>query len=381
MKNSKKLKQSKTTAQSLMPYTRGFTLSPNSAALIKEAAPTAVMPKRRSFSFKKLLKRTAILILVLAIVLGGWLGWKFYQTEAKITGDKNPLSLFGILDPSPLNETNGRVNILLAGNSSDDPGHQGAELTDSIMIVSIDPTNKTAFLLSIPRDTWVDIPGYGYSKINAAYEDGGMNLLSQVIQTDFGVTTDYNALIDYTAFRDAVNAVGGINVNIASTDPRGLYDPNANLKLSNGEQTINGQTALDLARARGDGYGSYGFPQGDFNRTANQRLMLVAIKDKATSTGTVINPLKISQLADAIGNNVQTNMQVGQLVTLFNDVKGISDSGISSYSLNSFNGKDLLKSYYTYNGQDALIPAAGLNDFSQIQSDIQSILVTPSNNQ
>jgi LCP family protein required for cell wall assembly len=328
-----------------------------------------------------------LLALAVLIASGGFIGWKLYENASKITGDKDPVTLISSLIPSKLNETNGRVNILLAGYSADDPGHQGADLTDSIMILSIDPSNKTATMFSVPRDLYVDIPGYGYSKINAAYEDGasenfsqngyasgGMGLLEETLHQDFGVTFDYEALIDYTAFKDAVNAVGGVTVDIQSSDSRGLYDPNTNLDLPNGEVTLNGQEALDLARARGDGYGSYGFPDGDFDRTEHQQQILVALKDKISSGSVISNPLKIADLADAIGNNIKTDMSIGNMETLYEDTKGISNNDINQVTLNSYDGTDYLTDYTTDDGQDALVPAAGINDYSQIQ-DLMNTLI------
>ena len=322
-----------------------------------------------------------------AIATTGWLGWKFYENSVKITGDKNPFSLLSIFENAPLNETNGRVNILLAGYSVDDPGHQGAALTHSIMVVSVNPKTKQAVLISIPRDTWVNIPGFGYQKINAAYEDGqqenfsqpgydngGMGLLEEVVQQNFGITTDYNGLIDYAAFRDTVNAVGGITINIQSPDPNGLYDPYTGVDLPNGEVKLNGQQALNLARARGDGPNSYGFPDSDFDRTQHQQQMLVALASKASSAGVITNPLKIGQLADAIGNNFKTNMSIGVMETLYKDTKGISGSNIKRVTLNNYNGQDLFTDYYAPDGEDALIPAAGFDNFTQIQTDIQTLI-------
>jgi LCP family protein required for cell wall assembly len=336
---------------------------------------------------KRLIKTIAVLLALAVIGGASFLGWHLYEDAAKVTGDKNPLQLLGLFTPSQLNETDGRVNVLLAGYSADDPGHQGAQLTDSIMVVSIDPQTKNAVLISIPRDTYVDIPGFGYQKINAAYEDGqqenfssagypngGMGLLEEVVNQNFGIQSDYYGLLDYTAFKDAVNAVGGVTVTINSPDSRGLYDPNTNLRLPNGSVTLNGQQALNLARARGDGPGSYGFPDGDFDRTMYQQALLVALKDKASQSSTLTDPLKIAGLADAIGNNFSTDMSLGVMETIYSDAKGIGSSNIQSVTLNDVNGQDLMTSYVTPDGEDALIPAVGLNDFSQIQTTIQSIL-------
>jgi LCP family protein required for cell wall assembly len=348
------------------------------------------LPNRR-WPIRKILKRGTLILLAVLLASGGFLGWKFYENASKLTGDKNPLSLVASFTPSTLKETNGRINILVAGYSADDPGHAGADLTDSIMIVSINPTTKQADLISVPRDLYVNVPGNGYSKINAAYEEGqsenfsasgyangGMGLLEETISQDFGVSFDYYALIDYTAFQDAVNAVGGVTVDINSTDPRGLYDSNTNLDLANGEQTLTGAQALDLARARGDGAITYGFSDGDFDRTQHQQQLLVALKDKASSASVISNPLRIGELADAVGNNVKTDVTIGDMETLYTKVKSISDSSITSVTLNSYNGQDLLTDYTTGDGESALIPATGLDDYTQIQSVISTLLGTTS---
>jgi LCP family protein required for cell wall assembly len=351
------------------------------------AGKATVVKTSRWQRFRKgvTLKRTAIVMAVLVLLVGGWLGFKFVHNAQKLFGG----NILNVLSTTKLKgEDRGRVNILLAGNSADDAGHNGAELTDSIMILSIDTKNNKAFMLSIPRDLWVDIPGNGHAKINSAYVDGeadnfkedgfpegGMGLLEKVIETNFDVPIDYYALVNYNAFREAVNAVGGIDVTIASEDPRGLYDPNIDysdgsplVKLANGKQHLNGQDALNLARARGDSSRSYGFPQSDFNRTENQRMMLVALKDKVTTAGVIANPAKLSSLSDAIGNNVKTDFQLSEVRRLYDISKKINNNTIQSLSLNDADGENLLASYTGPGGQSALIPAAGLDDFTEIQA-------------
>jgi LCP family protein required for cell wall assembly len=339
----------------------------------------------RRFWQKVTLKRTAITLAILVLVVGGWLGGKFAYNAHKLFGG----NIFSVLTTTKLKgEDSGRVNILLAGNSADDPGHSGGNLTDSIMVISIDTRQHKAFLLSVPRDLWVHIPGDGHQKINAVYPDGqdsgfdesgyphgGMGQLEQVVSQDLGIPINYYALVDYSALKDAVNDVGGIQVNIQSTDPRGLYDPSIDyathgplVRLTNGVHTLNGEQALDLARARGDAYGSYGFAGSDFERTQNQREMLVALKSKAVSAGVLANPVKLSSLSDSIGNNVKTDFKLSEVHRLYDLTNQISGQNIQSLSLNQANGKNLLASYSAPDGESALIPAAGLDDFSDIQA-------------
>lgn len=336
--------------------------------------------KKQHHGVRRILKRVGLILGLFLFLAVGILGFKVYRNVARLTG--NPFSLFSVFKPAHLKNQDGRVNILVAGNSADDPGHEGANLTDSIMILSLDTRNHSALMLSIPRDLWVDIPGNGYSKINAAYPEGGMNLLQQTVEENLGVTIDYQVLVNYTAFRDLVNAVGGITITIKSSDPRGIYDPSldytsryccALANYPNGPVTLNGKQALDLARARGDAYGSYGFPQSDFDRTEHQRQMLMAIKDKVMSTNLITSPLEVSKLVDAVGNNVRTNLQLNELEALYYHTKGLADSNIQSASINQLGGKQLLTNYTTPDGQSALVPMAGLDDFSDIQAQIQKL--------
>lgn len=331
------------------------------------------------------LKRTVILLTILMLIVCGWLGFKFIYNAHRIFGG----NIFDVLHTTKLKgEDVGRVNILLAGNSSDDVGHNGAELTDSIMVISIDTKNNTAYMLSIPRDLYVDIDGSSHQKINEAYvtgkannfkesgyPEGGMGQLEKVVEDTLDIDINYYALINYRALEKAVNAVGGVDFTVKSDDPRGLYDPSIDwvtrgplVKLTNGTHHLNGQQALDLARARGDAYGSYGFTESDFTRTENQRKLLVALKNRAVSAGTLSNPSKIASLADAFGSNVKTDFSLSEVRRLYDIGKPITGNKIKSLSLNDANGKNLLASYTTPLGQSALIPAAGLDDFSDIKA-------------
>lgn len=382
------------------PYELGRTL-PNYSYMPASGAVTAGVPAQEvppaKPRWKKIVKRALIVLLVLLLVMSGWVGWKFLRNELKLFGWKGLTSLFTTTKLK--GEDSGHVNILLAGNSADDPGHGGANLTDSIMVVSIDTKNHTAFMLSVPRDLYVNIPGFGYAKINEAYPDGesehfsesgyasgGMGLLEKVVSNKFDMQLNYYALVDYSALRDGVNAVGGVTINVQSSDPRGLYDPSRDLatgqplvKLTNGPHTLNGQQALNLARARGDSYYSYGFPRSDFNRTQNQRQLLLALKDKATSLGTLSNPIKVGELFDSLGNNVKTDMQLGEVRRAATILKDVNSSNIKSYGLDSANGKDLLTNYTTRLGQSALVPRAGIDDYSEIQAFVASLLAPPAN--
>jgi LCP family protein required for cell wall assembly len=355
--------------------------SPGQRTVVKQS-------RLRQFKDGITLKRIVLVFAVFVLLIGGWVGFKFAWNAHKLFGG----NLLGVLSSSKLKgEDDGRVNILLAGNSADDAGHNGGRLTDSIMVISIDTKHNKAFMLSIPRDLWVYVPGDSHQKINGAYvsgedndfdEDnypkGGMGQLEQVVSDALDIPINYYALVNYTAMKQAVDAVGGVDITVKSDDPRGLYDPNTDwtthgplVKLSNGPHHLNGQQALDLARARGDAYNSYGYAGSDFTRTENQRKLLTALKTKAVSAGVLANPAKLSNLSDAVGNNVKTDFKLGEVRRLYDILKNINGGAIQSLSLNDADGVNLLSSYTSPQGQSALAPEAGVDDFSDIQSFIR----------
>ena len=341
--------------------------------------------EKKKWSRKKKVVSTILSILLILGVIVAVFGANLLSKLDKVLHGNLFSDASAFLNTQPLKgESSGRVNILLAGNSADDVGHNGGNLTDSIMIVSIDTTTHNAFMLSIPRDLWVNIPTMGHQKINAAitvsdfsspgYPSNGMGQLEQIIQTQLGIPINYYVLVDYAALRDAANAVGGIPVNIQSSDPRGLYDPSIDfstngplVKLSNGWHTLNGQQALDLARARGDAYGSYGYELSDFTRTQNQRLMLVALAQKAKSTGVVTNPIKITSLFSAFSNNVKTDMTLNNVLRLAQITKPIDLNAIQSEGFSYAGDNPLLRGRVDpASGQDALVPSLGVDNFTAL---------------
>lgn len=341
----------------------------------KQKTQALLEPSKKKYTPKRLLAGVLLVILVAFIFIGIWDSININRALSTTFGSGNVLSL---LSPTKTQSQNGRTNILMVGYSVDDPGHPGASLTDSILLLSLSDQRHRGYMLSIPRDLYVSIPGYGYGKINEAYKDGGMSLLTRIISDDFGTPVNYTALFNYGAVRGVVNAVGGITVDIHSSDPRGLYDPNISpadggpLKLTNGVQKLDGQTALNLTRARGDAYNSYGFPQADFDRTAHQRQVILAIKQKL-DWKLILNPLENKRVFKAVGQNVQTNIDVNELRPLFSLVNSANAQDLKSYSLRDLDGTNYLASYDSYTSGSALIPTAGVNDYSQIQAALATL--------
>lgn len=374
----------------MSPYRNG-TLSPATTLKQPVIGQAKKQKNRRKWHWTK--KRIIFVALLPFLLIMLWLGIKFgFNLNRIFKGN-----LFNVFSTTQLKgEDKGRVNILLAGNSADDAGHNGGELTDSIMILSLDTRNNRAFMLSIPRDLYVPIPGYGSSKINTAYvygkqnkfnqpgyPDGGMGLLEKTISDNLGVSIQYYALVNYSALRGAVNAVGGVSITVNSSSSCGLYDPSIDyatngplVKLTNGPHTLNGEQALGLARARGDARGSCGYAKSDFTRTENQRQLLLGLKNKIFSTGVLANPVKLTKLFDTLGKNVKTDMQLSEVRRLNDLVKNVNNGKITSYGLDDLKGINYLMNYRTPSGQSALVPAAGIENFTDIKLALRKLVST-----
>lgn len=340
-------------------------------------------PKKKGLRTRKQkVKRVLKFALIPILLFGGYYLYNLMNLSGKVF-DGNPL---GFLKSTELRgEDQGRVNILLVGTSEGDPGHPGEDLTDSIMVISYTVATKKTAIISIPRDFWVK-NSYASTKINALYHygktaefdesgyyPGGIGLLQKEVEKITGLDINYYAKINYNAFKESVDAVGGIEVDIQGTDPRGIYDPNFDgeygknaLKLQNGVQTLNGTQALLLARAR-NANGGYGLAGSDYDRAANQRKMLIALKDKALGVSIFANPLKLNQLTDAIGNNIVTDFSTGEARRIY-DLAGDPAAQIESVGLTSEN---VLKNYSSAGTGAALIPIDGIGNYTSIQKFIQ----------
>ncbi|MGL5857537.1 MAG: LCP family protein [Angustibacter sp.] len=180
-------------------------------------------------------------------------------------------------------------------------GNADGQRTDTIMLLHVPAGAGPTVLMSVPRDSYVEIPGKGMNKINAAFALGGPKLLAQTLEQATGVQIDDYVEIGFGGFADMVEAVDG--VQICPTFP--MDDPKAGIKLKKGCQQARGAKALGYARAR------YSDPRGDFGRVERQREVLGAIVGKATEPTTVLNPLRAFPLASAGGTSLTVDENTG----------------------------------------------------------------------
>lgn len=320
---------------------------------------------------RRIIKRVVICLIVILLAIGGWLVYKALHASNNIFKG----NIFDLVQSQPLKQdANGRSNILILGTSQDDPGHQAGNLTDSIMILSIDQKNKNAYMISVPRDLEVkygEACASGYQgKINVYYScvGGGTDNIdadraaltkeSGFVGNIFGLDIQYGVNVNYTVMRELVSAVGGITVTIESRDPRGQMDSNFDWKCGvgdrkvsraevlrrcppsghfidypNGPVNLDAEHALYLAQARGDSAPTYGFEQSNFDREKNQQKIVKAIREKALSAGVLADFSKVSGIIDALGNNLHTTFEASEVRTLVSLAKDIKDKDIQSISL------------------------------------------------
>lgn len=189
----------------------------------------------------------------------------------------------------------------------------GAYRTDSMILTRVDPRNTKITMVSIYRDTMVDLKGYGKQKINAAYAFGGPSLAVKTVSELAGVPIHHYAEIDFNGFEDVVNALGGVDVDV----PMDINDSYAGEPLKAGPQTLNGSQALVLCRSR-HAYDAYG--DGDMMRAANQRMVISAILKKIMSSDVATMTSTVSTLA----NYITTDFSVSSILGFANTFKDIN---------------------------------------------------------
>jgi LCP family protein required for cell wall assembly len=270
-----------------------------------------------------------------------------------------PLNLSGLASDG------GRTNVLVLGVG--DPGHAGQNLSDTIMVVSYDAKTKRLAQISVPRDLRVDIPGYGYAKINQANSDGGARLAEQTVSNTLGIPIDYYMRTDFTGLKQVVDAVGGIDVNVKTR----LYDPeypcddnqykSCGLDIEPGVQHMNGNTALKYVRCRKGTCGN------DFGRAARQQEVLGLVRAKVTAWQVLLNPAKLIPIVTALRNNVETDLGAVQMLQFADDWQAGSKNQPVGLVLSTSPGGYLVPAA----GSSDLLPAGG--SFSRIQAAVQNI--------
>lgn len=287
-------------------------------------------------------------------------GWLFKKID-----DKNVKFKKGVTHKENGLYTNSNVkNVLFLGVDSDD----GAGRSDCMMLISIDKNTGTIKQTSFMRDNWFEIPGQGENKLNSAYAFGGADLTKKTIQNTFGIKIDKYVVVDFSTFKDVINTLGGIDVDITS-DEAGYVNWQINkngqagsvgtISTAGGVTHLNGQQALWLCRDRGGG----GFSGDDFMRTGRQRKVIQALVD----TYKTYTPVKVLATLNVLNDKVKTDLTA---------------SDFAWYA-------DRSPKFFKFKFKERCVPQEGewqsgtgtggawiiqLNDFDKLKSDIQHFI-------
>ncbi len=349
--------------------------------------------KRRSKKPKKLLKhllRGSIACLLVALIIGSYIGVRGYLRAREIfKGGGDSVAWKCQPDPAILKqEGDGRMNFLLLGKGGPEQS-DGPDLTDTIIVASVDPCNKEAGLLSIPRDLAVKMESGETQKINAVYaltkmssnnagkpdeevEKAGIKAIEDVVENVTGLNINYYAMIDFEAFEKAINSVGGIDINVKESVSENmlLKGKPYRLNVPVGNVHFDGLKALAYSRCR------HCDNRNDFGRSERQREIIIALKGKIISLGTFSNPVKVSQLIDSFGSRVITNLSVpDDAMKLYALGQEINESNIKSVSLVD-EPNVLIGSGGANLGLGSVqVPKAGLYKYTDIQNFVRATFV------
>ncbi len=272
-------------------------------------------------------------------------------------------------------EKDDRINVLLLGMGG--VGHDGPFLTDTIIIASIKPSTGQIAMISIPRDLGVDIPGRGWYKINHASAFGeaqkrgnGGQVAKEVVEDTFDIDIHYYTRVDFTAFSEIIDEVGGVTVNVDKTFTDTMF-PAANyefqtVSFEKGVQVMDGITALEYARSRhgGGGEGS------DFARARRQQKIILALKEKLLSFSTLINPLKINNIINSLDTHIDTDLEFSDLMSFLRLTKELDTNDIITVVLDD-SPDNFLQNSHSPDGAFMLEPKTG--NFTDINAMIKNV--------
>lgn len=297
----------------------------------------------------------AISIVVLLVAGGGW------ALTSYINDHVGRVNAGTAGTPS-----SGPLNILLAGvdlrsglseaeQARLHVGHAISSNSDSMMIVHVAADHSSVTVISLPRDSWVNIPGHGMNKINAAFGIGGPKLMVQTVEADTGLTINDYIEVNFPGFVKIVNALGGVNICL----PYAVDDTYSGLHMSAGRHHVHGVTALEFVRDR------HSFALSDLARINDQHQLLSSMLREAISSGTLTDPAKLSGFLSAVTSAVKVDQRLN-VTSLADQLRGISASQVTFMTVPISN-----VNYMTPTGESAVLwdGSAAAKLFAELNSD------------
>ena len=294
--------------------------------LVDEARPAPEAMK------KKKTTRKVLFFFLGIVVIGALVATAFVANLANdFDSQKQTISnAFPKQESRPAVSATGAQNILLLGSDSRGDGvdlaEQGAasnQRSDTMMWVHIPADRKNITMMSIMRDTWVDIPGVGEAKINAAMANGGVPLVVETLEGMFKSRIDHVAIVDFEGFKAITDALGGVTVPVTVPFTTNKFTFDA------GPQLMSGDQALAFVRER------YAFTDGDYQRVRNQQIFLKAIMGSVLTPQTLANPVKVGELVKQVSPyvSVDKGLNASTLGALALSLRDVRSSNVLSFTL------------------------------------------------
>jgi LCP family protein required for cell wall assembly len=304
--------------------------APEGSTLLVDEQAGSTAPRRRRRGLRRFLTALGVLLVVVVAVVGGGL---WYLTDRYAGNVDRVSNVFTGLDeearPAPATPARAAgaapVTFLLVGTDSRgsaDAGIAEGGRSDAIMIARFSGDRRHAQLVSIPRDSWVDIPGHGRDKINAAYAHGGPPLLVQTVEQVTGVRIDHYVAIDFEGIVEVTDALGGVDVVVAETTTNGPYTFPAGVNHLDGDQ------------ARWYLGQRYGLTGGDFDRVRRQQQYLEAVFGQLFTSGTLSDPGRLDAALLAVTGAVAVDDTLGNsdLLGLAYSLRDLRPENVHSFT-------------------------------------------------
>jgi LCP family protein required for cell wall assembly len=317
-----------------MPGPQSADLDAAATAGPPEIPPTAADPKAGR---RRRRRRILVITLVVLVVLAGGGAAAAALYVRSIDKSVSRIEAFDQVpaqDRPPKVEVAGdAMNILVLGSDTRDPENTGGSRSDTIILLHLPEDRSGAQLISIPRDTWVHVPrskdgrhGGVDAKINAAFAWGGPALTVQTVEAYTGVRIDHVVMVDFAGFKEIVDALGGVTINVetAFTSTHSL-NANSLRHFDQGPQVMDGAAALDYARER------YAFKDGDFARIQHQQQVIKAILTKASSGGILANPGRLNAFLHATANSVAVDKTLN-IFSMATDLRHLRGENLTFYT-------------------------------------------------
>ena len=267
------------------------------------------------------------IFLVLTLATGGVALWVRHSLSSNLETIGDPFSAIPTRAPEQQvpDGQEAATNILVLGTdsrtSAGDPSQweAGAQRTDAMMIMQISGDKKDVSVMSIPRDSWVDIPGHGEGKINAAYSYGGPSLTIQTVENLTGIRISHFVIADFESFQNLTDELGGVTINLK--EPQTL----AGTEFPAGAQVLNGKQALAYTRERKS------LPGGDFDRVKRQQAWIRAIVRQVLTSGTLSNPTSLYSFLKTATQTVAVDesFTIDEMQSLAFGLRGLRSNDIS----------------------------------------------------